>query len=57
MPQDFRPYSNETAVLRIGKLDIENRTDRVTLAGDIVLTKDQAGLVLARELQSLVEHR
>ena len=54
MPEDFRPYSNETDVLRIGKLDIENRTDRVTLTGDIVLTKDQAGLALAKELQSLV---
>ena len=54
MPQDFRPYSNETDVLRIGKLDIENRTDRVTLTGDIVLTQDHAGLALAKELQSLV---
>ena len=54
MPQDFKPFSNETDVLRIGKLDIENRTDRVTLTGDIVLTKDQTGLALGKELQSLV---
>ena len=26
----------------MGELDIENRTDRVTLKGDVVLTKDQA---------------
>ena len=27
----------------MGELDIENRTDRVTLKSDVVLTNDQAG--------------
>ena len=30
----------------MGELDIENRTDRVTLKGDVVPTKDQAGLAI-----------
>ena len=54
MTQDFKPYANEADVLRIGDLEVENRIDRVTLTGDVVLTKDQAGLRLAKELQSLI---
>ncbi|MBK5207802.1 MAG: hypothetical protein JJD98_21190 [Polaromonas sp.] len=54
MTQDFEPYANEADVLRIGDLEIENRVDRVSLTGDVVLTKDKAGLTLAKELQSLI---
>jgi hypothetical protein len=54
MTQEFEPYANEADVLRIGDLEIENRIDRVSLAGDVVLTKDQAGLAMAKELQSLI---
>ena len=50
----FKPYANESDVLRIGALEIENRTDRITLTGDVVLTRDQVGLALARELQALI---
>jgi hypothetical protein len=54
MSQKFKPYANEADVLRIGDLEIENRVDRVALTGDVVLTKDKAGLALAKELQSLI---
>ena len=54
MTQEFEPYANEADVLRIGDLEIENRVDRVSLTGDVVLTKDKAGLKLAKELQSLI---
>lgn len=55
MTEKFKPYDNEADVLRIGDLEIENRVDRVALTGDVVLTKDKAGLALARELQALVD--
>ena len=55
MTEKFKPYANEADVLRIGELEIENRVDRVTLTGDVVLTRDKAGLVLARQLQALVD--
>ena len=55
MTQEFLPYANEADVLRIGDLQIENRLDRVSFTGDLVLTKDKTGLALAKELQSLVE--
>ena len=54
MTGKFKPYANEADVLRIGELEIENRVDRVTLTGDVVLTRDKAGLALARELLAIV---
>ena len=52
--EHFTPYANESDVIRIGALEIENRIDRVNLTGDVVLTRDQAGLALAKELQTLI---
>jgi len=50
----FIPYKNESDVLQIGGLSIENRLDRITINGDIDLTADQAGLADARALQKLL---
>jgi hypothetical protein len=47
-------YANESDVLRIGGLQFENRLDRITVSGDIDLTKDAAGLADARALQALL---
>lgn len=52
----FVPYADEAEVLRIGDLEIENRLDRIGLNGDLVLTKDHAGLALAKELKAVVDH-
>ena len=54
MAEPFKPYANEADVLRIGDMEIENRVYRVTLTGDVVLTRDQAGLALARQLQTVI---
>ena len=50
----FVPYANESDVLEIGNLSIENRIDRVSLSGDIDLTLDKPGLALAKQLQTLL---
>ena len=50
----FIPYANESDVLNIGTLSVENRLDRVSLSGDLDLTLDQAGLALAKQLQKLL---
>ena len=50
----FVPYANESDVLNIGTLSVENRLDRVSLSGDLDLTLDQAGLALAKQLQKLL---
>ncbi|SEN79995.1 hypothetical protein SAMN05428959_103184 [Duganella sp. CF517] len=54
LSQTFVPYANESDVLNIGHLTIENRVDRVTLCGDVDLTADQAGLADARVLHRLL---
>ena len=56
MTEPFKPYANESDVLRIGDLEIENRVDRVTLTGDVVLTRDKAGLALAKDLLTLMRN-
>jgi len=50
----FVPYANESDVLEIGNLTIENRVDRISLSGDIDLTLDKPGLALAKQLQKLL---
>lgn len=50
----FVPYANESDVLHIGQLMIENRVDRITISGDVDLTADQAGLARAKQLQQLL---
>jgi len=54
MPNPMQPFANESDVIRIGELEIENRLDRVSITGDLVITKDQAGLAWAKELQALI---
>jgi hypothetical protein len=48
-------FQNEAETVDIGKLTIENRTDRVTLYGSLELTRDQAGLAAAKELKATVD--
>lgn len=50
----FIPYQNESNVLHIGGLTIENRLDRITIGGDIDLTADKSGLADARALHRLL---
>jgi hypothetical protein len=50
----FAPYANEADVLHFGNLAVENRLDRITIAGDVDLTADQPGLALARQLHELL---
>lgn len=51
----FEPFANEADELEIGRLVIENRLDRVTLAGDLDLTADRRGLAAARRLRDLLD--
>ena len=52
---DFKPYANESDALTVGSLGIENRLDRVTLQGDVELTKDRKGLALAKALKAVID--
>lgn len=50
----FQPFANEADVVEVGNLTVENRLDRITIAGDVDLTLDKAGLAGARVLQQLL---
>lgn len=51
----FTPYANESDQRVIGNLTVENRIDRVSLFGDMDITRDKDGLALARELKTLID--
>lgn len=50
----FVPFANEADVIEIGNLSIENRLDRITLDGDVDLTRDKPGLANAKLLYRLL---
>ena len=49
------PFADDAASLSIGKLTIENGTDRVALYGTLDLTRDKQGLAHARALKALLD--
>lgn len=52
---DFEPYANESDVLTLDNLSIENRVDRLRLHGDADLTRDRRGLALAQRLKAVLD--
>ncbi len=50
----FVPFDNESDVMEIGDLTIENRIDQVILYGSLVLQKDLGGLERVRRLRELL---
>lgn len=50
----IRPFENEAESLQIEELTIENRLDRISVYGNLDITRDQAGLARARQLQRLL---
>ncbi len=52
----FTPFADESTTLQIGDLNIENRTDRVSLFGSVDITRDKIGLALAQELKVRIDH-
>ena len=49
------PFADNAASVSIGKLTIENGTDRVALYGSLDITRDQQGLVHARTLLAILQ--
>ena len=52
--ETIRPFENEVESLQIDELTIENRLDRISIYGNIDLTRDKIGLERARQLQRLL---
>jgi len=51
----FQPFKDETTVLALDQLTVENRLDRIEMYGSLQITRDQVGLRLARELKGLMD--
>ena len=51
----LRPFTDDAASLTIGKLTVENGTDRLSLYGSLDITRDQHGLAQVRELKALLD--
>jgi len=53
--KQFIPYKNESDVLQFGDMTIENRLDRITIYGNIDITKDKEGLEYALLLKQVID--
>lgn len=51
---EFKPFADDSAVLSIGELVIENGTQSIAFHGSLDITRDQKGLEKARALQSAI---
>ncbi len=51
---DFYPYADESAVLDLGGLTLENHLDHIAIYGQMSITKDQQGLAAALELYAKI---
>ena len=49
------PFADDAASVSIGKLTIENGTDRLALYGSLDITRDRRGLAQARALQAVLD--
>ena len=51
----FKAFGNESQSLTIARMTIENRLDRVSIFGDLDITKDKAGLALALIVKTVID--
>lgn len=51
----FNAFANESQVVGIGDIEVENRLDKVSIHGSLDITKDAQGLQDALALKALVD--
>ena len=51
----IHPFQNEAESISFGGFTIENRVDRVTIYGNLDVTRDKPGLTIARQLKELID--
>lgn len=51
----LQPFKDEASVLALDQMTIENRLDRIEIYGSLQITRDRAGLAVARELKALLD--
>ena len=53
MPE-LTPFADDSTAVEVGDLKLENGCDRIACYGSLDLTRDKAGLALARQAQALL---
>ena len=56
MPTIDKPFGNESEVVTLDTLSIENRLDRISLIGGLDITRDKKGLELALQLKQNLDN-
>lgn len=51
---EFKPFSDDTAILSVDELTVENGKQSIALYGNLTIARDQIGLMRARELKALM---
>ena len=51
----LKPFADDAASLQLGGLTVENGTLRIALYGNLEITRDKAGLSLARQMRALLD--
>jgi hypothetical protein len=51
----MKPFADDSAATSVGDMRLENGRDRVAAYGSLDLTRDQAGLALAREMRAMLD--
>lgn len=51
---DMKPFADDSAAMEVGDLKLENGRDRIACYGSLDLTRDKAGLALARQMHALM---
>lgn len=49
------PFADDAGSVSIGKLTVENGTDRIAFYGSLDITRDQQGLAQARSLKAILD--
>lgn len=55
MTASFQPFADESAVVSVDNLTVENRIDRVIISGATEITLDKVGLAKAEAILALLQ--
>ena len=51
----MKPFADDSAATSVGDMRLENGRDRIAVYGSLDLTRDRAGLELAREMRRVMD--
>ena len=54
MMPELKPFADDSVAIEVGDLKFENGRDRIACYGSLDLTRDKAGLALARQVQAVL---